>query len=106
MDLGLFFQAKSNENIQGSDQQRLGGNCLDTSRPTGGWISTLGGSPGSWNSKRQVTVVLSSCDAESMAASEATKEGHLDTSIWFRILQLPHLLGPDHFHSQLTTPRR
>ena len=25
MDLGLFFQAKSNENIQGYDQQRLGG---------------------------------------------------------------------------------
>ena len=33
----------------------------------------------SWGSKKQVTVALSSCEAEIMAASEASKEAiHLD----------------------------
>ena len=79
-NLGLMFPSRSTDNIQGMVDSDWG-NCPDTSRSTGGWIFTLGGSPISWSSKRQPTVALSSCEAEYMAASEATKE-----AIWIRNL--------------------
>nr|ANM86643.1 putative integrase [Cladonia uncialis subsp. uncialis]AUW30833.1 putative integrase - catalytic core [Cladonia uncialis subsp. uncialis] len=80
MNLGLMFTTQSKENIQAMVDSDWG-NCPDTSRSTGGWIFTLAGSPVSWSSKRQATVALSSCEAEYMAASEATKE-----AIWMRNL--------------------
>ena len=87
MNLGLMFDTQSKNNIQGMVDSDWG-NCPDTTRSTGGWIFNLGGSPVSWSSKRQATVALSSCEAEYMAASEATKE-----AIWIRNLvqefQLP-----------------
>ena len=43
-------------------------------RSTTGYIFTLGSAPISWKSRKQPTVALSSCEAEYMALSEATRE--------------------------------
>eukprot|EP00965_Chrysotila_dentata_P207789 6184333-Pleurochrysis_carterae.AAC.1 len=41
---------------------------------TSGWVFMHGSAAISWSSKKQPTVALSSCEAEIVAASEATKE--------------------------------
>ncbi|KAF0639715.1 hypothetical protein FPSE5266_01344 [Fusarium pseudograminearum] len=64
------------------------GGDQDTRRSTGGYIFNLGSGAISWSSKRQPTVALSSCEAEYMAQTQATKE-----AIWLR--QLFHeLMAP------------
>jgi len=45
-----------------------------TRHSTSGWVFVFGSAAISWGSKRQVSVALSSCEAEIMAASEASKE--------------------------------
>lgn len=63
------------------------GGCPDTYRLTTGWIFLLAQGPISWSSKRQKTVAMSSCEAEYVAASEATKE-----AMWLRRL-IKELIG-------------
>ena len=46
----------------------------DDRRSTTGYVFTLGSSPISWKTRKQNTVALSSCEAEYMALSDATKE--------------------------------
>jgi len=53
----------------------------DTRRSTGGYLFTLYGGAISWSSKRQASVALSSCEAEYMAQTQATKE-----AIWIKRL--------------------
>ena len=43
-------------------------------RSTSGYLFTFGSAPISWKSRKQPTVALSSCEAEYMALTEATKE--------------------------------
>eukprot|EP00965_Chrysotila_dentata_P105403 3481050-Pleurochrysis_carterae.AAC.1 len=45
-----------------------------TRHSTTGWVFFHGRAAISWSSKKQATVALSSCEAEIVAASEATKE--------------------------------
>jgi len=52
-----------------------------TRRSTSGYIFNLGSGAISWSSKRQPTVALSSCEAEYMGQTQATKE-----AIWLRRL--------------------
>ena len=52
-----------------------------TRRSTGGFVFHIGSAAISWQSKRQPTVSLSSCEAELMAQTQATKE-----AIWLRRL--------------------
>lgn len=52
-----------------------------TRRSTSGYIFMMGGGPVSWCSKRQATVALSSCEAEYIALTQATKE-----AVWLRLL--------------------
>lgn len=47
---------------------------LDTRRSTSGYVFKLFGSAISWSSIRQPTVALSTCEAEYMTLTEATKE--------------------------------
>jgi len=49
----------------------------ETRRSTGAYVVILYGGAISWSSRRQLTVALSSCEAEYMAQTQATKE-----SIW------------------------
>ncbi|KAL1582041.1 hypothetical protein WHR41_09299 [Cladosporium halotolerans] len=60
-----------------------------TRRSTSGYIFMMGGGPISWCSKRQATVALSSCEAEYIALTQATKE-----AVWLRLL-LTELGVPD-----------
>ena len=50
------------------------GDCIDSGRSTGGYLTTMGGGAIGWSSKLQTVVALSSTEAEFMAAVEAGKE--------------------------------
>ncbi|KAJ3494947.1 hypothetical protein NLJ89_g10707 [Agrocybe chaxingu] len=49
-------------------------NCLDTRKSVGGYGFTLGSGLVSWMSKKQSTIATSTCQAEYMAAFDASKE--------------------------------
>lgn len=53
--------------------------CEDTRRSTSGYVFNLGSAAISWSSKRQATVSLSTCEAELIGQTQATKE-----AIWLR----------------------
>jgi Reverse transcriptase (RNA-dependent DNA polymerase) len=53
--------------------------CVDSRRSTSGYVFILGGGAISWSSRRQKSVSLSTCEAEYVAACEATRE-----AIWER----------------------
>ena len=63
------------------------GTCVDTRRSTSGYCFSLGSGLISWAARKQKTVSTSTCEAEYIACSEATKE-----LMWLRAL----LLGLDH----------
>lgn len=63
----------------------------DTRRSTSGFVFTLGSGPISWQSKRQPTVALSTCEAEYAGQTQAAKE-----AIWLRGL-LSQLTGTEQF---------
>jgi hypothetical protein len=51
------------------------GQCKNSRRLVSGNLVTIGASPVSWQSKRQHTVALSTCEAEYMAMGDGAKEG-------------------------------
>jgi len=55
--------------------------CRDTRRSTAGYLFNIGSGAISWQSKRQSVVALSTCEAEFMGQTQATKE-----AIWLRKL--------------------
>ena len=57
------------------------GNCKDSRRSTTGWLLQLGNCWIDWNCHKQVTVALSSCEAEYMAMGSATQAVIWTTSI-------------------------
>ena len=62
--------------------------CEDTRRSTTGFIFLLHGTPISWKSARQKLVTGSTCEAEYVAAYEATKE-----AVWLRNLIMDMSIG-------------
>ncbi|KAJ5283470.1 hypothetical protein N7505_001450 [Penicillium chrysogenum] len=57
------------------------GGCHDTRRSTAGYLFNIGSGAISWQSKRQSVVALSTCEAEFLGQTQATKE-----AIWLRRL--------------------
>jgi hypothetical protein len=57
------------------------GGCRDTRRSTAGYLFNIGSGAISWQSKRQSIVALSTCEAEFIGQTQATKE-----AIWLRRL--------------------
>ena len=85
VDLDLVYQGGL-EPLKGYTDADWGGD-LETRRSTSGYLFNVGSGAISWSSKRQPTVALSSCEAEYMGETQATKE-----AIWLRRL-LKELLG-------------
>ena len=95
---GLIFRRDSDEDITGYSDSDFAG-LKDGRRSTGGYVFMLAGAPISHSSKLQPTVALSSCEAEYMALTEATKEAlwcsRFLNELGFREANLPILLRGD-----------
>jgi len=72
VDVGIVFTRTSTPLVGYVDADWA--NCPDDRRSYTGYAFILGGSPVSWESRKQRTVALSSTEAEYMALSEAAKE--------------------------------
>ena len=59
--------------LQGYCDSDWAGDTTDR-RSTSGCVFTLGGTPIAWKTRKQPTIALSSCEAEYMSLTEATKE--------------------------------
>jgi Zn ribbon nucleic-acid-binding protein len=79
MDLELVFRGDLQPLTGYTDSDWAGD--AQTRRSTAGYVFNLGSGAISWSSKRQSVVALSSCEAEYMGQTQATKE-----AVWLRLL--------------------
>lgn len=79
-EFALLYQRGGVSSLCGFTDSDWAGDTLDR-KSTTGFVFLLGGTPITWNSKKQPTVALSSTEAEYMAITEGTKE-----AIWLRRL--------------------
>ena len=77
--LQLTFQGTLSDLVGYTDSDWAG--CTATRRSTSGYVFNVGSAAISWSSKRQATVALSTCEAEYIGQTQATKE-----AIWLRSL--------------------
>ena len=77
--LQLTFQGPLSDLIGYTDSDWAGDSA--TRRSTSGYVFNVGSAAISWSSKRQATVALSTCEAEYIGQTQATKE-----AIWLRSL--------------------
>ena len=77
--LKLTYRGKMDDLTGYSDADWAGDH--DTRRSTSGFVFNVGSGAISWQSKRQPTVALSTCEAEYMAQTQATKE-----AVWLKEL--------------------
>ena len=75
----LTFQGTLSDLIGYTDSDWAGDTA--TRRSTSGYVFNIGSAAISWSSKRQATVALSTCEAEYIGQTQATKE-----AIWLRSL--------------------
>jgi hypothetical protein len=75
---GILYGRVAHQGLVGFTDAAYGDD-KGTRRSTGAYLFFYGGAPISWQSKRQQTVALSTCEAEYMAAAQATKE-----AIWLQ----------------------
>ena len=68
----LSYKPSSGQ-LQGYCDSDWAGDTTDR-RSTSGYVFTLGGTPIAWKTRKQPTIALSSCEAEYMSLTEATKE--------------------------------
>lgn len=79
MDLELVYHGDLKPLVGFTDADYAAG--PNTRRSTSGYVFNVGSAPISWSSKRQTVVALSTCEAELMAMTQATKE-----AVWLRTL--------------------
>lgn len=79
LDLELAFSGDLRPLVGYSDADWAGD--ISTRRSTSGYVFGIGTGPISWSSKRQSTVSLSTCEAEYIGQTQATKE-----AVWLRNL--------------------
>ena len=79
MDYQLHFNADSDIQSFTTFCDASHGDCPDSGRSTGGYLTTIGGGAIGWSSKLQSVVALSTTEAEYIAAVEAGKE-----IVWMR----------------------
>ena len=79
-DIGITFNARKELHLIGYSDSDWAGDKFDR-KSTTGYCFMLNGSPICWSSKKQLTVALSSTEAEYMALTQATKE-----AIWIRAM--------------------
>lgn len=79
-DSALLYQRGEGDYLSGFTDADWAGDLHDR-KSTTGFVFLLGGTPITWNSRKQPTVALSSTEAEYMAVTEGTKE-----AIWIRRL--------------------
>ena len=79
VNLKLTFQGRLEDLIGYTDSDWAGDTA--TRRSTSGYVFNVGSAAISWSSKRQATVALSTCEAEYIGQTQATKE-----AIWLRSL--------------------
>jgi hypothetical protein len=79
VDYQLFYTASLTE-LKGYTDSDWAGDC-DTRRSTSGYVFDIGSGAISWSSKRQSTVSLSTCEAEYIGQTQATRE-----AVWLRRL--------------------
>ena len=86
LDLELAFSGELRPLVGYSDADWAGD--ISTRRSTSGYVFGIGTGPISWSSKRQSTVSLSTCEAEYIGQTQATKE-----AVWLRNLlaELTHM---------------
>jgi hypothetical protein len=79
LDLDLVYSGNLTELVGYTDADW--GGDRDTRRSTSGYIFNIGSGAISWSSKRQPIVALSTCEAEYIGQTQATKE-----AVWLRVL--------------------
>jgi len=79
LDMKLVYEGRLQPLIGYTDSDYAGD--PNTRRSTSGFVFNVGSGPISWQAKRQPVVALSSCEAEYIGQSQATKE-----AIWLREL--------------------
>ncbi|KAJ2935841.1 hypothetical protein H1R20_g1255, partial [Candolleomyces eurysporus] len=95
MDYKLTYSGKDTSVIFDTYCDASHGDCLDSGRSTGGYLTVMGGGAIGWSSKLQPIVALSSTEAEYMVATEAAQE-----ILWMR--NILHQFGfPQHGASPL-----
>ena len=79
-DLGLLFDGTSPLELSGYSDLDWAGDLGDR-KSTGGFVFSMANGPVSWSSRKQTIVAASSCEAEYISLSTASKE-----AIWLRRL--------------------
>lgn len=79
IDMELSFHGPLQPLVGFTDSDWAGD--VETRRSTAGYVFNVGSGVISWSSKRQSVVALSSCEAEYMGETQATKE-----AVWLRML--------------------
>ena len=85
-ELGLKFDGHASLDLVGYSDADWAGDTKDR-KSTSGFVFTLGGGPISWGSKKQTIVAVSTCEAEYISMSTASKE-----AVWLRRLVSDMLL--------------